>query len=383
MTVKAKRFRIGVEGATTDGREIQREWLEQMAASYNPAVYTALINLEHIKSYLPDSTFNRYGKVTALFAEEITEGPLAGKMALYADVEPTESLVELVKKGQKLFTSMEVSPKFADTGKAYLVGLAATDDPASLGTEMLTFSASAAHNPLANRKQNPANLFTAAEETVIELEEIQDDKPSLFARVTALFTKKEQSDDARFSDVHKAVELVATEQQNLSARTEKSLSEQEERLSELETALQEQQLQYQRSWRHAANSRVNRRPSTQFLGPENDMLTLSGVLMPEITGGRLSLLALEQMAEQGKAWPLIEGSGTIYGMYVIEGLNQTKTEFFRDGMPRRIEFTLSLKRVDESLSDMFGDLSTQLNNLQDTATSVLSDISKTVGGLLS
>lgn len=57
MTVKAKRFRIGVEGATTDGREIQREWLEQMAASYNPAVYTALINLEHIKSYLPDSTF--------------------------------------------------------------------------------------------------------------------------------------------------------------------------------------------------------------------------------------------------------------------------------------------------------------------------------------
>lgn len=128
MTVKAKRFRIGVEGATTDGREIQREWLEQMAASYNPAVYTALINLEHIKSYLPDSTFNRYGKVTALFAEEITEGPLAGKMALYADVEPTEPLVELVKKGQKLFTSMEVSPKFADTGKAYLVDGTAVKD---------------------------------------------------------------------------------------------------------------------------------------------------------------------------------------------------------------------------------------------------------------
>lgn len=61
MTVKAKRFRIGVEGATTDGREIQREWLEQMAASYNPAVYTALINLEHIKSYLPDSTFTQGG----------------------------------------------------------------------------------------------------------------------------------------------------------------------------------------------------------------------------------------------------------------------------------------------------------------------------------
>ncbi|BBV72284.1 GPO family capsid scaffolding protein [Enterobacter hormaechei] len=241
MTVKTKRFRIGVEGATTDGREIQREWLEQMAASYNPEVYTALINLEHIKSYLPESTFNRYGRVTALVAEEIQNGPLKGKMALYADVEPTSALVELVKKGQKLFTSMEVSPKFADTGKAYLVGLAATDDPASLGTEMLTFSASAAHNPLANRKQSPENLFTAAEETLIELEETQDEKPSLFARVTALFTKKEQTDDARFSDVHKAVELVATEQQNLSERTDKSLSDQDARISELESSLQEQQ----------------------------------------------------------------------------------------------------------------------------------------------
>ncbi len=98
--------------------------------------------------------------------------------------------MELVKKGQKLFTSMEVSPKFADTGKAYLVGLAATDDPASLGTEMLTFSASAAHNPLANRKQNPANLFTAAEETVIELEEIQRQAVPVCPRHGAVHQKR-------------------------------------------------------------------------------------------------------------------------------------------------------------------------------------------------
>lgn len=241
MTAKAKRFRIGVEGATTDGREIQRDWLVQMAASYNPAVYTAQINLEHIKSYLPDSTFNRYGTVTALVAEEIQDGALAGKMALYADVAPTDALVALVKKGQKLFTSMEVSPQFADSGKAYLVGLAATDDPASLGTEMLTFSATATHNPLAHRKLNPDNLFSAAAETVIELEEAQ---PNLFSRITTLFAKKEQTDDARFADVHKAVELVATEQQSFGERTDKSLSEQETRLSALETSLQQQQADF-------------------------------------------------------------------------------------------------------------------------------------------
>ncbi len=55
-----------------------------------------------------------------------------------------------------------------------------------------------------------------------------------------MFTKK-QTDDARFSDVHRAVELVATEQQSLSERTDQSLSAQCKRIAELETALQEQQ----------------------------------------------------------------------------------------------------------------------------------------------
>ncbi|HDX8750889.1 TPA: GPO family capsid scaffolding protein [Klebsiella michiganensis] len=241
MAVKAKRFRIGVEGATTDGRTIERAWLEQMAASYNPQVYTALINLEHIKGYTPDSPFRRFGTVDKLEAEEITDGPLKGKMALYAWITPSDDLVAYTRKLQKLFTSMEVNTSFADTGKAYLIGLAATDDPASLGTEMLQFSASAKSTPLAGRKQNPENLFTAAEETLIEWEEVQGEKTSLFARVTAMFTKKEQTDDARFSDVHRAVELVATEQQSLSERTNQSLSAQGKRIAELETALQEQQ----------------------------------------------------------------------------------------------------------------------------------------------
>lgn len=244
MAVKAKRFRIGVEGATTDGRTIERAWLEQMAASYNPQVYTALINLEHIKGYTPDSPFRRFGTVDKLEAEEITDGPLKGKMALYAWITPSDDLVAYTRKLQKLFTSMEVNTSFADTGKAYLIGLAATDDPASLGTEMLQFSASAKSNPLAGRKQNPENLFTAAEETLIEWEEVQGEKTSLFARVTAMFTKKEQTDDARFSDVYRAVELVATEQQSLGERTEQSLSAQDKRIAELEIALQKQQTDF-------------------------------------------------------------------------------------------------------------------------------------------
>lgn len=222
MPKKSKRFRVGVEGATTDGRIIERDWLTQMGASYDPTVYTALINMEHIKGYTADSPFRRYGKVDKLEAAEITEGALAGKMALYAWISPTDDLVELNSKWQKLFTSMEVNPTFADSGKAYLVGLAVTDDPASLGTEMLQFSATAPVNPLARRKLDAGNLFTAAEETVIEFEDATE-KPALLTRIKEMFTKKSASDDARFSDVYQAVEVVAQEHQALS-ETVNSLS---------------------------------------------------------------------------------------------------------------------------------------------------------------
>ncbi|QCR38015.1 GPO family capsid scaffolding protein [Nissabacter sp. SGAir0207] len=230
MATKAKRFRIGVEGATTDGRMISREWLVQMAAQYDPAVYGARINMEHIKGYTPDSPFRRYGDVTALTAEEITEGALAGKMALYADIDPTPELVALTQARQKIYTSMEVNPEFADTGKAYLVGLAVTDDPASLGTEMLSFSARAQLNPLAARKQDTANLFTAAEETLIEFEQVADPAPSLLERVTALFAAKKKTDAERFTDVNTAVTAVAEQVQQ-------SADEAAQQFTVLETAL--------------------------------------------------------------------------------------------------------------------------------------------------
>lgn len=216
MAKKSKRFRIGVEGATTDGRVIERVWLTQMAANYSPQVYTAVVNMEHIKGYTPDSAFRRFGIVEALEAEEISEGPLKGKMALYAWIVPTDELVSMTAKLQKLFTSMEVNPKFSDTGEAYLVGLAVTDDPASLGTEMLQFSASAEANPLARRKQDSDNLFTAAEETLFEFEDLPEEKPSFFASIKALLSRKSADDAARFADVHQAVEEVAGAHQSLS-----------------------------------------------------------------------------------------------------------------------------------------------------------------------
>ena len=217
--IKAKRFRIAVEGATTDGRVISRDWISQMAKNYSPEVYGARINMEHIRGYAADSTFRRFGDVTAVEAEEIGDGPLKGKLALFGWIDPTPELVELTKARQKIYTSIEVNPEFADTGEAYLVGLAVTDDPASLGTEILSFSATAKVNPLASRKLDKGNLFTAAEETVIEFEEVAEPSPSLLARISAMFSAKKKTDGEQFADVSAAVTAVA-EQVQLNAESQ-------------------------------------------------------------------------------------------------------------------------------------------------------------------
>lgn len=164
---KTKWFRVATEGATTDGRAILRSWIEQMAKNFSPAKYGARVWIEHMRGLLPDSAFAAQGDVLAVKAEAVEDG----KLALFAQIKPLESLMAMNKAGQKLYTSIEVDPNFADTGEAYLIGLAVTDSPASLGTELLAFaSQNPGVNPLAGRKTNPNTLFTAGLEFQLELE---------------------------------------------------------------------------------------------------------------------------------------------------------------------------------------------------------------------
>ncbi|WP_239544123.1 GPO family capsid scaffolding protein [Stenotrophomonas maltophilia] len=172
---RSKFFRVAVEGDTTDRRKIERQDILDMAETYSQDVYGSRIWLEHYRGVLPDGPFRAYGDVLEAKAEEV-EIQGEKKLALFARIEPTGDLVNMVNVlRQKLFTSIEIAPNFAGTGKAYLYGLAVTDSPASLGTTMLAFSAKHPdESPLKDRKQAPENLFTAAVETVIEFAADED-----------------------------------------------------------------------------------------------------------------------------------------------------------------------------------------------------------------
>lgn len=108
-----------------------------------------------------------------------------------------------------------------------------------------------------------------------------------------------------------------------------------------------QELQRQTNWRHLPQSRVGVIPARQFLGIGSDTINLTGTLLPEFTGGQRHLNELRRMADDGDAWPLIEGTGYHYGLYVIESLNERKSRFFRDGAASQIDFDLTLQRIDD------------------------------------
>ena len=213
MKLKSKPFRIAVAGATTDGRTITPEWIEQMAATYSPEKYTARINCEHLRGIMPESVFGSFGDVVALTKGEV-EIDGEQKAALFAQLAPTPELVALNKKRQKVFTSMEVDPDFAGSGQAYLVGLAVTDSPASLGTEMLEFAAKATLNPLTERKQKAENLFSASVEAQLEF----TDETPLMDKLKDMFKKQDKKVDQSQQDYTQAVELLGTEMVAINAR---------------------------------------------------------------------------------------------------------------------------------------------------------------------
>lgn len=106
-----------------------------------------------------------------------------------------------------------------------------------------------------------------------------------------------------------------------------------------------QELQRQSNWVHASSPRVGDSPAYQFVAKGEETITLSGSILPGFKGSPKSLSKLRKMADTGKAYPLIDGRGTIHGLWIIESLNETRSEFFKDGTARKIEFSLTLKQV--------------------------------------
>lgn len=149
--------RVATSGATVDGRVILPQELRDIAETYKPSFYTAVIWCDHER--WPGS----HGTVYAVRLVEEAEDLEPGEVALEAQLKPNDRLLYLNDQGQKLFSSIEITPDFRGKGKAYLTGLGVTDQPASVGTQELYFS----------HKNTRASYYAAS----VELGRLQDDSP--------------------------------------------------------------------------------------------------------------------------------------------------------------------------------------------------------------
>ncbi|KNC95751.1 GPO family capsid scaffolding protein [Trabulsiella odontotermitis] len=155
---------IASAGKTVDGRIIDEQWLIDIAETYDVNVYTALIWPRH------DTVENRkwsynLGRVEAVKLEKVE-----GVTKLLAQLSPNQFLIEANKAGQKMFTSIEVIEDFAGSGRDYLFGVAATDLPASLGTDRLEFD-------IGGGEISTLRAFSTDEALIFSLQEKQQKEP--------------------------------------------------------------------------------------------------------------------------------------------------------------------------------------------------------------
>lgn len=115
-----------------------------------------------------------------------------------------------------------------------------------------------------------------------------------------------------------------------------------------------QEMQRATDWRHPSNSRVGARPARQYVGQGDDTITFTGLFVPEFRGGRKTLDELRKMADAGSAYAMVNGAGDNLGAWVIQRLSENGSVFIKEGLPRRIDFSVELARVDDAQADPSG-----------------------------
>ena len=101
-------------------------------------------------------------------------------------------------------------------------------------------------------------------------------------------------------------------------------------------------------FRLTAHERVGNQVAYQYTGPGEDSITLSGVIMPTYRGRPGALDDLRGMAAAGESRLLTSGTGGGLGRWVIDEVTEERSGLFSRGEPRKIDFTVKLRRDDDA-----------------------------------
>ena len=100
---------------------------------------------------------------------------------------------------------------------------------------------------------------------------------------------------------------------------------------------------------------IGRRPAGQFLGPAKKTVKITGVSFPadDGIGGPAALSGMEAAMEQGQTYPLVDGSGSVFGLYRLEKLSAEESYHDAFGQPGRVAYSLEFALQDDGTGAIF------------------------------
>ncbi len=108
-----------------------------------------------------------------------------------------------------------------------------------------------------------------------------------------------------------------------------------------------QTLKRQSEYRWQEVNRIGANPALQFTGFGVETIELDGVIYPHFKGGLRQVTLMRAEAGLGKPLILISGNGFAFGRWCITKISENQSVFMKDGAPRKIEFSIDLKRYGE------------------------------------
>ena len=107
-----------------------------------------------------------------------------------------------------------------------------------------------------------------------------------------------------------------------------------------------QEMHRSSEYRWPGQDRFGQLPALQYTGPGEETMTLPGVIYPEWRGSANAMGMLRDLAAHGQPQLLIDAQGQLYGRWVITQVDETRSTFGAFAMPKKIEFSVTLKRFD-------------------------------------
>ncbi|WP_238705027.1 phage tail protein [Parasedimentitalea marina] len=111
-----------------------------------------------------------------------------------------------------------------------------------------------------------------------------------------------------------------------------------------------QQLSRSAAFRWRKVNRIGRAPALQYGGPDAQEITLEGVIYPHFKGGLRQVDLMRLQATTGLPFMMVDGLGWVWQRWVIVRVEERKSYLMRDGAPRKIEFSLTLRSYGTDLA---------------------------------